>query len=218
MGRGHSITYHAVVSTNRRYRSTLREERTQETRLRIRTAARELFAASGFSETTVTQIADRAGVAPQTVYSVFGSKGGIVTSMLEDIEESSDREAWIARLRAEQDPHRQLRLFVSWIRSLFEQGAPILRAALSARSDTDVADLADRGDDHRRNGTRELTKIWAQLGALREDLEPEEAAQRLWLLTSFEQYLLAIDTLDWDADRYESWLADLLEREILRSG
>ena len=61
------------MSTDRPYRSTLREERARETRLRIRKSARRLFAARGFAETTIAQIAKDAGVAPQTVYAVFGS-------------------------------------------------------------------------------------------------------------------------------------------------
>ncbi len=122
------------MSTNRPYRSSLREEHARETRLRIRRSARTLFATQGFTKTTIAQIAGDAGVAPQTVYAVFGGKGGIVSEMLEDLEESADEDAWVAKMRAEEDPHRQLRIFVSWIRTLFEKGAPILRAAMAARN------------------------------------------------------------------------------------
>ena len=45
---------------------------------------------------------------------------------------------------------------------------------------------------------------------------PEEAAERLWLLTGVEQYLHAVDKLGWDPGQYEHWLGDLLEREILQ--
>jgi AcrR family transcriptional regulator len=96
------------VSTNRPYRSTLREEQAQETRLRIRKSARRLFAAQGFTETTINQIADDAGVAPQTIYAVFGSKGAIVGEMLQDLETSADIGAWVAKMIAEGDPRRQL--------------------------------------------------------------------------------------------------------------
>lgn len=203
------------MSTNRPYRSTLREERANETRLRIRKSARRLFATSGFAETTIAQIAEEAGVAPQTVYAVFGSKGGIVGEMLEDLEESADLDAWVARMIAEGDPHRQLRIFVSWIRTLCEEGAPILQAAVAARHEPDVATMAERGDENRRSGTTQLTQMWSSKGALRQGLGPNDAAERLWLLTSVEQYLLATDMLGWSPDRYEQWLGDLLDRELL---
>ena len=209
------INYDGVVSTSRPYRSTLREERARETRLRIRKSAQLLFTVRGFPETTIAQIAEEAGVSPQTVYAVFGSKGGIVGEMLEDLEESAGLDMWVARVMAEEDPHRQLRVFVSWIRTLFEKGAPIMRAALAARNDPDVAALAERGDQKRRSGSSRLTQMWSDNGALRESLQPSDAAERLWLLTSIEQYLLATDGLGWSPDHYEQWLGDLLDVELL---
>ena len=205
------------MSTSRPYRSTLREEQAQETRLRIRKSARRLFAAQGFTETTITQIADDAGVAPQTIYAVFGSKGAIVGEMLQDLETSADIGAWVAKMIAEGDPHRQLRIFVSMNRTLFEKGAPILRAAMAARSEPEVAALIERGDGSRRVGTTQLTQIWSRQEALREGLKPTDAAELLWLLTSVEQYLLATDGLGWSPDHYEQWLGDLLDREMLES-
>ena len=203
------------MSTDRPYRSTLREEGARYTRLRIRRSARELFAARGFAGTTIAQIAEEAGVSPQTVYAVFGGKAGIVGAMLEDLEQSADEEARVARIVAEENPRRQLRLFVSFNRTLFETGAPILRAVMSARSDADVAAVAERGDQKRREGIAQLVGVLASKGALRKGLKPRDAADRLWLLTTAEQYMLATDGLGWSPARYERWLGDLLEGELL---
>ena len=60
------------------------------------------------------------------------------------------------------------------------------------------------------------TDVGPRNAALQVCLEPEDAAQRMWLITSPEQYFKAVDELEWDTDRYERWLGDLLEREILR--
>jgi AcrR family transcriptional regulator len=205
------------MSTPRRYRSSLRESQARETRGRIREAARVLFVANGFSETTVTEIADSAGVAPQTVYSAFGSKGAIVAAMLEDLEEKAEAGERIAGVIAEQDPHKQLRLFAAWIRTLFERGAPVLVAAFEAYGDPDVAAFTERGDENRRRGTKQLTRIWTEKGALRGDLDEREAADCLWLLTSAQTYMLSIDGLGWSPDQYERWLVDVLERELMAS-
>jgi len=203
------------VSNNRPYHSTLRQERASDTRLRIRKSARRLFTTRGFTETTIAQIAEGAGVAPQTVYAVFGGKAGIVAEMLKDLEESAEVEARVDEMIAEPNPRRQLRIFVSMNRALFENGAPVLRAALGARSDPEVAAMVERGDANRRFGTSQLTKLWSQTKVLREGLDPTNAGERLWLLTSAEQYLLATDELGWSADEYEQWLGDLLDRELL---
>ena len=203
------------MSNSRPYQSALREERAQETRLRIRESARKLFASQGFAETTVSEIADDAGVSPQTVYAVFGTKGRIVGAMLEYLEESIGIGSWVARILSEPDSRRQLRLFVEMNRSMFENGAPVLRAAIAASADPEVAAVGARGDNKRREGTRRLCQVWADKGTLRNGLEQSDAAERLWLLTSVEQFLLATDVLEWPPDRYERWLGDLLERELL---
>ena len=203
------------MSTSRSYRSSLREQRAQETKLRIRESAHKLFAAQGFVETTISQIAEGAGVSPQTIYAVFGTKGSIVGAMLEFLEESVGIESWVARMVSEDDSRKQLRLFVAMNRSMFENGAPILRAAIAARSDPEVAAMGERGDKRRREGASQLCQMWAANGALRRGLDEADAAQRLWLLTSVEQFLIATEGLGWLPDRYERWLGDLLERELL---
>ena len=203
------------MPTRRPYRSPLRQEQAEETRLRIRQSARSLFEVHGVAATTIAQIATAAGVSEQTVYAIFGGKGGIVRAMLEDLEESADQDAWVARIVAEPDPQRQLRLFVSFNRALFEAGAPILRALMAARSYPDVADVAERGDRNRREGTGRLVELLAGKRSLRDGLRAKDAAERLWLLTSAEQYLLATDGLGWAPSRYERWLGDVLERELL---
>jgi AcrR family transcriptional regulator len=203
------------VTSSRPYRSALRQEQAEATRLRIRASARKLFEAQGFGQTTVAEIATDAGVSTQTVYAVFGGKGGIVRSMLEELEQSPELEGRIGQMMSEPDPRRQLRLFASFNRQMFEAGAAMVRAMVAGRSSPDVASVAERGDQARREGTAQLAGVLAAKGALREGLRVEEAAERLWLLTSAEQYLNAIDGLGWTADAYEQWLGDLLERELL---
>lgn len=57
--------------------------------------------------------------------------------------------------------------------------------------------------------------MWSSKGVLRKELGPADAAERLWLFTSFEQYLPATEALGWSPDRYEQWYADLSDRELL---
>ena len=203
------------MSTGRPYRSSLREERALETRRRIRSSARDLFAAQGFTATTIAEVAEAAGVAPQTVYAVFGSKAGIVVAMIEELEEAVDLATWVERLIAAESPRQRLRIFAAWMRTFVESGSSILRAALAARDDPDVAAMARAGDSNRRNGISQLMAMIAEGGALREGLDHEEAVERMWLITSIELYFQAVDFLGWPPDQYEQWLADTLAWEIL---
>jgi AcrR family transcriptional regulator len=62
----------------RRYQSPLRREQAAATRARIVRAAAELFAAQGYSQTSIEQIAARAGVARPTVYTAFTGKPALL--------------------------------------------------------------------------------------------------------------------------------------------
>jgi AcrR family transcriptional regulator len=203
-----------MVSRERNYRSTLREERARDTWLRIRKAARRLFTERGFAPTTVGAIAREAGVSPPTVYAVFKSKAGIIASMLEEIEEDAAVAERLNEVFSEPDPRTQLRLFVDAHCALLRASGDVLRAAAHAIGDSEVAALAERGDGHRRTVIDTLVRGWGERGELRSGLSGEEAADRLWLVTTVESYLTAVDRLRWDPARYEGWLRELAEREI----
>jgi AcrR family transcriptional regulator len=197
------------------YESPLREQRAAETRLRIREAARGLFEELGFAAATVNEIAKRAGVSAATVYSVFGSKAGIVVAMLEDLEEGAEVRAKLQEMFEETDPHRGVLLFAATNRMIFELGHTILRAAYDARGIPEVRTLAESGDANRRRGCEAMVTKFAAAGGLRDGLSPEEAVLTMWLLTSVEQYLLATEDLGMSGRTYERWLTSLLRRELL---
>ena len=69
--------------TRRRYSSTLRARQAGETRAQVLAAAAALFEESGWAGTTVAAIAQRAGVAVETVYSGFGSKKEVLRAVVD---------------------------------------------------------------------------------------------------------------------------------------
>ncbi len=60
-----------------------RAERALATRRRMLTSARDLFVQQGYAATTVEQIAGDAGVAVQTVYYTFRTKGLLLRELVE---------------------------------------------------------------------------------------------------------------------------------------
>src|SRR5690348_867944 len=100
----------------RRYVSPLRQEGAARTRQTVLDAARELFAAQGYTATTVEEIAGRAGVAKPTVFAAVGSKQ-VILKQLRDLALAGDDEPvpvaqrpWYREALAEPDPRRSLRL------------------------------------------------------------------------------------------------------------
>jgi TetR/AcrR family transcriptional regulator, regulator of cefoperazone and chloramphenicol sensitivity len=203
------------MSTTRSYHSSLRAEQARETRLRIQQAAREVFGSQGFAATTITEIAKVAGVSPATLYAAFESKAGIVAAMLETMEEDVGIGPRLEELLAESEPYEQMRAYVALHCDLFTNGRDILRAAMRAIETPEVAAMAEEGDRHRRAVIETLVGRWHEAGVLRRDLTPHAAADRLWLLTTVEGFLNAVDRLSWEPVEYEAWLARLAQSEIL---
>lgn len=203
------------MSTKRGYRSERRSQQALETRRAIRGAARGLFERDGFAGTTVAAIAAEAGVSEPTVYATFGTKGAILREMMDELEEfAATDDDPAAALLAESDPRRQLAVFIHWIRTLFERGAPILRASRSALGDPDVLAMIETGNQRRLEGTTMLASAWHKAGLLRPGLSARRGAHDLWLLTSAELYLNAVDVLGWSANAYEKWLVDTANRGL----
>ena len=196
-----------------RYRSELRTQRAAETRARIATAARELFAEHGFTGTTVATIAARAGVAVPTVYATYGSKGAIVRALLTQFETDASVDEWWERITSAPSAVRKLELFAQWSAALFSSSKAVISAARDAVSDPAIVELRDQGDRHRRAGLRELLATID----LRPDLTPELALDRAWMLTGLEVYLAATDGCGWTDDAYAQWLGALLRDQLLAS-
>lgn len=66
----------------RTYTSIVRQKQAEETKNRILDAAEELIKSQGYEQTTIGSIAQRAGVATQTVYAIFNSKQGILIHIM----------------------------------------------------------------------------------------------------------------------------------------
>jgi AcrR family transcriptional regulator len=85
---------------------SLRERHAERTRDAIVTAAYELFAAKGYAETTIDEIAERADIAPRTFFRYFPTKEAVL------FDGSDEKcEAAVAKLRArpaDESPYESL--------------------------------------------------------------------------------------------------------------
>lgn len=123
-----------------------RAERSRRTREKIISAARDLFVAQGYGATSLQEVADRAGVAVQTVYFVFRNKRALFkdvvdTSIAGDAEPvaTMDRD-WFHAACAEPTAAGQLRAHVRGVRDILGRVAPIMPLiAAAAATDPEIA-------------------------------------------------------------------------------
>ena len=92
-----------------------RAERARQTRDRMIDSAKELFVAQGYAATAMEQIAAAAGVAVQTVYYTFKTKGQLLAEVVEVTAAGDDdsvppsRRAWVQEMLAASSPQRVTR-------------------------------------------------------------------------------------------------------------
>jgi len=201
---------------------TTRAQRARLTRRRIIDASAELFVERGYGATMLDQVAERAGVAVQTVYFHFGNKSTLLKRAL-DVAAVGDDEPvellerpWLERIKAEPDPRRMIELWVANSRSIMERVAPILAVVRgSVGADPDLAAQWQANEQQRRTAHRALAQILADRGLLRTGLTRQDAADLTFLIASVESYFLATATLGWSPEHWESTTVSILISTLL---
>lgn len=199
-----------------------RTERARQTRGRMVNSAKELFVAQGYVATTMEQIAAAAGVAVQTVYYTFKTKGQLLTEVVEVAAAGDDdpvpasRRAWVQEMLASSSPQRVLALGVENGTGIYERVA-LLWPAVGAAAATDPAVEAYwRGViATRRGGQRGMVARVAELGGLRPGLDAERAADVVVVLAGPDVYLGLVREAGWPVPAYKAWLFTALVRELL---
>ena len=211
------------MPVKRSYSSTRREAQARETRRTILDAARELFVANGYAATTIQTIAERAGVAVQTVYAVFGTKRELLRQLIEttiagpDADEASPvaERPEVQAVAAEPDTRRRVELDAAFSRSIIERVAPIVRVAEeAAASDPELAAMMEAVKGARRDEMNAATDILAGPDGLRVD--HEEAAATLYVLYSPHVANMLMGDYGWSPDRYEKWLARMILQTVVQ--
>ncbi|HST63939.1 MAG TPA: TetR/AcrR family transcriptional regulator [Mycobacteriales bacterium] len=165
----------------RPYRMGARTASVADTRERVVTAARALFADAGFHRVSLEEIARRADVARATVYHQFGSKLGVLGAVVEDFERRAGLAA-LADLVETAPPDRLVRDVVTAGCAYWATDPALARSIIAfAVADPAAADLLAGHDAGR---LRLLTRLVARLpGPV-----PPAALDTLWLLTGFAAY------------------------------
>jgi AcrR family transcriptional regulator len=80
----------------------------EETRTRILSAARAIYASKGSRGTTTREVAERAGVNEATLFRHFGTKGQLLAAMLDHYSATSEFPAILERVRGYESIEEQL--------------------------------------------------------------------------------------------------------------
>lgn len=197
------------------YNAPRRHAQAQATRERILRSTQELFAAQGYAATSVARVAATAQVSDRFIYSLFGSKRGLLFALLEHFA-PTPREEFEAEVNAAGSAHAQLGVAVNFVTRYYDTASDLLAIMLpAAGTDADLRAFVEQGEMFRRVSQRPLVDHWAITGALRPELTASSAADVLWTMTSPEIYLKLAAT-GWTPDQIRTWLVQTLTDALLQ--
>jgi AcrR family transcriptional regulator len=204
------------------YRSELREQQAEQTRLRVVAAAAELFADLGYARTTLAKIAAAAGVSPETVQA-HGPKAALMIASVEyaafgitgdhnvlDLEVGqrfvtfTDRDAAAEFLVAEQT-------------AIHERSARVTMALFGATAvDPELDDYLSELIAGVGRQIRRILEVCREREWLREDLPFDELVESAVVISSIETYIRIVHRDGWTIDAYRNWFRRMLDEVVLR--
>lgn len=177
-----------AVSMARTYVQDARADAAAAKRLQVLDAAIDMLASEPLPRVTIEAVARRAGAVRSTVYVMFGSRAGLFDAVARRLLEQIGFDRLVAAVAAP-DPLEALRQAMHESVRLYSEQRDAARALWSwADLDTDAAAAFAVLDGGRATGTAHLVSRLAAAGRLRPGVSPDEAADVLYVLTSFDTF------------------------------
>jgi AcrR family transcriptional regulator len=179
----------AAVAT-RKYEQRLRAEAAEQTRRSILDAVYDHLRRAPSTPVSVEQVARSARVSRSTVYLIFGSRAGLFDALTTDLWWHRSGFRQVVEAVEHPDAREHMRGGIGAGVRVFAAHRDVFRALFSmAQLDPDaVGGAIARIEENRAGGMAHLGRRLAEQEVLRPDVTVEDAADLLWLLTSFDGF------------------------------
>jgi len=211
----------AAPEVKRPYQSTLRGAQAQSTRGAVVAAAARLFADKGYAATSIEEIAAAAGVSRATVFTSVGGKARLLKTALDVAIVGDDEPVALPdrprskAIRAEPDPRKYLALYAELVTEIDGRLAAIHEAVRGAAGvDPSARALWESHLAQHRQGAANVIGDLIRKGGIRPDLDPESAADIVWLLGPGAYHML-VNRRGWSPKRFQVWLTETFISQLL---
>ena len=199
-----------------------RQEKAAATRRRMVGAAYDLFCELGYRTTTMAAIAERAGVAVQTLYFTFHTKDELLQevhkrAVLGDDLRPPREQSWFLELAAEADVRQAIASVVEASAAILSRVAPMLPVFHAAAADAAGA-VFRRGEERRRRDMQDLAEVLVGLPGAGGGRRAVEAGDLLYVLLGPETYRSFVLDLGWTPEAWIRWTSDALSRDLCGAG
>jgi AcrR family transcriptional regulator len=184
-------------------------------------AARELFIERGYGATALQDVADRAGVAVQTIYFTFGNKRTLLKELADVTVAGDDRpvatmdRSWFREALTAGTADEQIRALVHGAREVLDRVAPITEVLRTAATvDPEVAALWRDDTDPRYTVYATAAQALVAKPGARAGMSAEHAADVMFGLLSPELYLVFVRDRGWSPEQWEQWASQTLRAQL----
>ena len=195
-------------------RPSYRQRQALITRETIISAAKFLFLTQGYGSTTIENIAARAGLAVSTVYSIFGSKRGLLKAIREQWHSQSRIRETVYSMDPATPALKRVEALAKATREQWETGSEVIMIYTSAAaSDPDAAKELEEALHGRRKGLAAFTSGLKPFFA--NGLDETKASAIVYALCMPELYQELTQSSGWSPEEYQTWLSEVLSHELL---
>jgi AcrR family transcriptional regulator len=211
-------------SGKRSYHSPRRVEQAAATRRAVLLAARELFISTGYTATTIAEIAERARVSIDTIYATVGRKPALLRELVETAISGTDQAVpaeqrdYVTRITAAATAVDKITIYAHAVTGIQQRMAPVFLALRDAAStDPDCAALWAEIAQRRAANMRRFAADLRSTGELRDDLSDDRVADIIWSMNAAEYWVLLVRERGWTPDQFTDWLIEAWTRLLLRT-
>lgn len=204
----------------RKYESGVRSAQAEATRAAVLHAARELFTSEGYG-CPIARIAERAGVAVDTVYASVGRKPVLVLAVIDMVLGDADQpipaeqREYVQRVRAAAGAQAKIAVYARALAGVLPEVAPLQEALRDAgRSDPACAEAWERLQERRAGNMLLFAQDLRATGELRRDLDDQQVADIVWSTNSAEYFSL-LTRRGWTPQGIGEHLADMWTRTLI---
>jgi AcrR family transcriptional regulator len=193
-----------------------RKARAAATRQRITDSAHRLFLQQGYAATTMPAVAAASGVAVQTVYFTFGTKGDLLQAVFEKVVlgPAGVPPHLMPWWPAADDGHtiqESVRRLTDGTAELLARAAPLVWMVLG---DETAREGYEHNEELRRLGNAELISVLASKHPLRAGLTRTHARDILLVVTSPQLFVQYTRDLGWSQDEYADWVTTAILEQV----
>lgn len=205
------MVYLMTKPVKRSYDATRRRAQARETQRAVLRAAHDLFVEQGYGGTTITQVAERAGVSPETIYATFKNKATLlhrtwdVTVGGDDEEVVFHERPEAIAMRSEPDLAERLMMQARLSTATARRMTPFVRSVQgAASSEPSAAEMAAEMQRQRLNGISVMAAEAAATGQLK--VSEDECRDIVWAMTDGHLWHQLVVERGWSDEQYADWL------------